>query len=152
MIIFFSTSCGEAEERLLRVIKTVVTAKNLRIYRTIDSLSKGLRRPRNDDDIAILLASSRVELHYLNLISLRNLLSDLKIIVILPDSKPDTVSRVHVLRPRFMSYYDSDFQDVAAVLSRMIENMETDKKIIMTSKPKRRGNGRRAVSNMPCHG
>jgi hypothetical protein len=30
--------------------------------------------------------------------------------------------------------------------------METDKKIITTSKPKHRGNARRAVSNMPRHG
>ncbi|MGO9137829.1 MAG: hypothetical protein ACLP9S_16385 [Syntrophales bacterium] len=152
MIIFFSTSCGEVEERLLRVIKTVVKARNLKIYRTIDSLSSELRRPRNHGDIAILLASSKVELQYLNLNSLRNLLSDLKIIVILPDSNPDTVARAHILRPRFLSYCDSDFKDVAAVLSRMIENMETDKKIIMTSKPKRRGNGRRAVNDLPRHG
>ena len=152
MIIFFSTSCGEAEERLLRVIETVVTARDIKTYRTIDSLSRGLRQRRNDDDIVILLASSKVELHYLNLVSLRHLLSDMKIIVILPDSNADTVAKGHILKPRFLSYCDGDFQDVAAVLSRMIENMETDKKIITTSKPKRRGNGRRIVSDMPRHG
>jgi len=152
MIIFFSTSCGEAEERLIGVIETLVMARDIKMYRTIDSLSRGLRQRRNNDDIAILLASSKVELHYLNLISLRNLLSDMKIIVILPDSSPDTVARGHILRPRFLSYGDGDFQDVAAVLSRMIENMETDKKIIMASKPKQRRNARRAVSDMPRHG
>jgi hypothetical protein len=152
MIIFFSTSCGEAEERLLRVIETVVTARDIKTYRTIDSLSSGLRQRRNDDDIVILLASSKVELHYLNLVSLRHLLSDMKIVVILPDSNTDTVAKGHILKPRFLSYCDGDFQDVAAVLSRMIENMETDKKIITTSKPKRRGNGRRIVSDMPHHG
>ena len=152
MIIFFSTSCGEAEERLLRVIETVVTVRNIKTYRTIDSLSRGLRQRRNDDDIAILLASSKVELHYLNLISLRNLLSDMKIIVILPDSNADTVAKGHILKPRFLSYCDGDFQDVVAVLSRMIENMATDKKIIMTSKPKHRRNAHRAVSGIPRHG
>jgi hypothetical protein len=152
MIIFFSTSCGEAEERLLGVIETVVTVRNIKTYRTIDSLSSGLRQRRNDDDIVILLASSKVELHYLNLISLRNLLSDMKIIVILPDSNTDTVAKGHILRPRFLSYCDGGFQDVAAVLSRMLENMETDKKIITTSKPKHRRNVRRAVSDMPRHG
>ena len=152
MIIFFSTSCGEAEERLLRVIETVVTARDIKTYRTIDSLSRGLRQRRNDDDIAILLASSKVELHYLNLISLRNLLSDMKIIVILPDSNADTVAKGHILKPRFLSYCDGDFQDVASVLSRMIENMEADKKIIMPSKSKHGRNARRAVSDMPRHG
>ena len=152
MIIFFSTSCGEAEERLLGVIETVVKTTDVKTYRTVDSLSRRLCQPRNGDDIAILLASSKVELHYLNLISLRNLLSDMKIILILPDSNTDTVAKGHILRPRFLSYCDGDFQDVVAVLSRMIENMETDKKITMASKPKHRKNARRAVSDMPRHG
>jgi hypothetical protein len=152
MIIFFSTSCGEAEERLIRVIETVVSKDNMRIFRTVDSFSKRLRQPRKDADIAVLLASSKVELNYLNLISLRNLLWDMKTIVILPDSNPDAVAKGHILRPRFLSYCDGDFQDVAAVLSRMIENLETDKKIIVKSRPKHRGNVLRTVSDVPRHG
>lgn len=152
MIIFFSTSRGGSEERLLGIIETVVSKEDIRIYRTIGSLSRWLRQPRNDTDIVILLASSKVELHYLNLVSLRNLLSDMRIVVILPDSKPDTIAKGHILRPRFLSYCDGDFQDVAAVLSRMIENIETDKKMIMTSKPKHRRNAGRTVSDMPRHG
>ncbi len=152
MIIFFSTSCGAAEERLLQIIETVVSEKDIRIYRTIGSFSRGLRQPQNDTDIAILLVSSKVELNHLNLISLWNLLSDMKTIVILPDSNPDTVAKGHILRPRFLSYCDGDFQDVAAVLSRMIENSETDEKRIVKSKPKHRENARRTVSGMPRHG
>ncbi|MGA3207703.1 MAG: hypothetical protein ABSE05_07750 [Syntrophales bacterium] len=152
MIIFFSTSCGAAEERLLQIIETMVSEKDIRIYRTIGSFSRGLRQPQNDTDIAILLVSSKVELNHLNLISLWNLLSDMKTIVILPDSNPDTVAKGHILRPRFLSYCDGDFQDVAAVLSRMIENSETDEKRIVKSKPKHRENARRTVSDMPRHG
>jgi hypothetical protein len=152
MIIFFSTSCGEAEERLIRVIETVVSKDNMRIFRTVDSFSKRLRQPRKDADIAVLLASSKVELNYLNLISLRNLLWDMKTIVILPDSNPDAVAKGHILRPRFLSYCGGDFQDVAAVLSRMIANMETDKKMIRKSKPRHGRNAYRAVSDVLRHG
>lgn len=152
MIIFFSTSCGAAEERLLQIIETMVSEKDIRIYRTIGSFSRGLRQPQNDTDIAILLVSSKVELNHLNLISLWNLLSDMKTIVILPDSNPDTVAKGHILRPRFLSYCDGDFQDVAAVLGRMIGNAETDKKRIMTSKPKHRRNARRLVSDIQSYG
>ena len=126
MIIFFSTSCGEVEERLMRTIEAVAVGMNIKTYRTIDSLSEGLRQPRNWDDVAILLTSSRVELHYLNLISLRTLLWDMRTIVILPDSNPETVAKGHILRPRFLSYCDGDFMDVAAVLSRMIGNSDSD--------------------------
>jgi len=127
VIIFFSTACGESEERLMQIIETVVTERNIRTCRSIESLSRELREPRDKDDIAILLASSRAELSYLNLISLRNLLWDMKTIVILPDSSPDTVARGHILRPRFLSYCDGNFQDVAAVLKRMIENLDIKK-------------------------
>ena len=121
MIIFYSTSNGEVRNRLLRIIQTVVSEENMKICRSIDALSKGLRKPRNDMNVAILHASTRTEL--LDFISLRDLLWDMKIILILPDSDPDTVAKGHILRPRFLSYCDNGFTDVAAVISRMIGNM-----------------------------
>ena len=127
MVILFSTSKRKSGERLQRIIETVVSKKNVTIYRTIDELSGGLRQPRNDVSVALLLASSRMDLH--ELVSLRDLLWDIKIILILPDSDPETIAKGHILRPRFLSDCDSNFQDVAAVLSRMIKNSDTNKKI-----------------------
>jgi hypothetical protein len=126
MVILFSTSQRKSGERLQRIVEAVVSEKNVKIYRTIDALSGGLRQPRNDVSVALLLASSKIDLH--ELISLRDLLWDIKIILILPDSDPETIAKGHILRPRFLSDCDSNFQDVAAVLSRMIKNSVTDKK------------------------
>jgi len=103
MIIFFSTSHGEAEERLIRTIEAAAAGTDVKKYGTIESLFRGLRQPRSWEDVAILLASTRVELHHFNLVSLRNLLWDMRTIVILPDSNPETVAKGHILRPRFLT-------------------------------------------------
>ena len=126
MVILFSTSKRKSGIRLQRIVETVVSKKNVTIYRTIDALSGGLRQPRNDVSVALLLASSKMDLH--ELVSLRDLLWDIKIILILPDSDPETIAKGHILRPRFLSYCDSNFQDVAAVLIQMIKNSDTNKK------------------------
>ena len=127
MVILFSTSQRKSGERLQRIVEAVVSEKNVKIYRTIDALSGGLRQPRTDVSVALLLASSRMDLH--ELVSLRDLLWDIKIILILPDSDPETIAKGHILRPRFLSICTSDFVDVAAVLSLMIRNIGANKNI-----------------------
>jgi hypothetical protein len=125
-MLIYSKKTDDEAERLLRMIEAVVSENKLSIYRTINGLSRGLRKPRNGLNIAILLVSSKEDLQ--NIIYFRDLLWDIKIILILPDSDPDTIAKAHLLRPRFLSYCDSDFQDVAAVLSRMIVNLDISKK------------------------
>ncbi|MEN6332381.1 MAG: hypothetical protein ABFD57_10375 [Smithella sp.] len=66
-----------------------------------------------------MLAASGKELE--DILSIRELLEDAKIILIVPDTDPATLARGHTLRPRFLSDCGSDFVDVAAVLGRMIE-------------------------------
>ena len=44
----------------------------------------------------------------------------LRVILILPDADPQTIARGHNLRPRYLSNIQSDFQDVAAVLRKML--------------------------------
>jgi len=126
-VLIYSIKTKGAGERILQVIETVVSEGNVNIYRSIDALSRGLRQPRNDMTIALLLASSKEDL--LDLLSIRDLLWDMKIILVLPNSDPDTVAKGHMLKPRFLSYCDGDFVDVAAVLSLMIRNLGADRNL-----------------------
>ena len=132
MVIIYLSSRKESGDKLREIIETVVSYEDIRFYRTIDTLSQGLRQPRNDVNVAVLVASNRVELH--DLIALRSLLWDIKIILILPDSDPNTVAEGHILRPRFLIDCHSNFQDVAAVLNRMIGNRGTDNEELKRSR------------------
>ena len=122
MVVIYSTSNSGPGERLRQAIETVVPKENTEVYRNMASFSKRLHGPHGGVDVAILLAARTRNL--LDLLSLQDLLWDLKIILILPDSNPNTITKGHTLRPRFVSDCNSDFQEVAAVLQRMIGNMD----------------------------
>ncbi len=117
-LLFYSTLENGAGARLQGVIEEIAPQDKIEIYRTIASLSPRLRRPANDVSIALFLAASREDLA--EILSIRGLLSDVRTILVLPDRKEDTIAEGHSFRPRFISYIDSDFTDVAAVLSKMV--------------------------------
>jgi len=53
-------------------------------------------------------------------IGIRELLSDIRIIIVWPDRTKDTIATGHSFRTRFVRYADSDFVEVGAVLNRML--------------------------------
>ena len=122
-LIYYTPTSNSAGERLRKAINAVVPAKRTEIYRTIGSLSRRLRQPTYNLNIAILLAAGRKELS--DLLSLRDLFRDIRIILLLPDRKKETISKGHKLYPRFLSYIDTDFTDVAAVFEKMIGLMNS---------------------------
>ena len=120
-LLVYSKKTDSAEERLFRVIGLLMPEKKFELYRSINDLSKRLRQPVFNPRIAIFLASSRKDIQ--DILSIRELLEDTKIILIVPDTNPDTVAQGHALRPRFLSDCNSDFVDVAAVLGQMIRKL-----------------------------
>lgn len=123
-LLFYSTSAKGPGERLHRVIEVLVPKREIEIFRTIESLTRRLHRPGlgHNMTIAVFLAASKEELS--ELVSIRNLLADLRIILVLPDTRDDTISKGHALQPRFLTYVDTDFIDIAAVLNKMLANMD----------------------------
>jgi hypothetical protein len=119
-VLFYAKMTDGAAKRLRRVIEVLVLKENTEIYRTIDSLSRRLRQPRNDLPVAVLLAASREDL--LELLSIGDLLDGIRIILVLPDRENGTIAKGHRLQPCFLTYADGDFLDVAAVLIKMQGN------------------------------
>jgi hypothetical protein len=109
---------GEPGERLQRMIQDVVPRERLEIFRTFDGFSERLRKPMDDIPVVVILAASDGDL--LTILSISHLLYDVRFILILPDREDPTVAIGHSLRPRFLSYTDSDFREVTAVLGKMI--------------------------------
>jgi hypothetical protein len=83
------------------------------------ALDKQLRKPNGVSPIGIFSPADESELAAL--IGMRHLLRDMRLILILPDNPglDITSTSAHMLRPRFISYADSDLSDVTAVLSKM---------------------------------
>ena len=117
-LIFFAPLMDEGDRQINNLIDNFTVVSDLEIYRTIDSLSERLREPQKDSLVAVLFASSKETL--LDIISIRDLLSVPRVILVLPDRDADTVAKGHMLRPRFVTYADTDFGEISAVIDKML--------------------------------
>lgn len=99
-------------------LKTLVPEGGVEVYRSIEELVHGLHRFYDRDTIVILRAGDREEL--LRIVSLRNLLQGLRVIILLPDREEETISLAHRLRPRFLGNSEDDLSDTLSVLRKML--------------------------------
>lgn len=115
----YSKKSDGATNRLQVQIDSCMQDKITETFNSVKNLSKRLCLPNTkmEETIAVLFAIDKKDL--LDLLSIRDLLDDIGIILILPDDKKETISAGHRLRPRYISYADGNFNDVAAVLNKM---------------------------------
>lgn len=116
-VVYFAGNSVFEGERLLKVMERIVPLERIAVSRSLESLSKELRRPVDDTSVVVALATEREELS--NLLLFENLLSDRRLILVLPNDDPETLSQGHVLRPRYLSFTTGNYSDVAAVLEKM---------------------------------
>ena len=111
-------------KKLLDAVHPYSSNSQLEYHTTIDSLHQRLRRNGLVNVIALLMTAGRHELQHLQRLS--GLMTDMKVILVLPDRSRETVSLGHSLYPRFISYLDSDFDDVRAVLGNLVQKADLD--------------------------
>jgi hypothetical protein len=121
-ILFYSSIREAAGMEIAERLKALATGDGLSVYRSIEALSYGLQRLYEHDPIVILRARDRKEL--LRIVSLRDLLQGLRIILLVPNREKETISLAHRLRPRFLSNSENDLSDTMSVLQKMIEHGE----------------------------
>ncbi len=121
-LFFYSTETGGTGGQLQRLVETLAPEEKVEVYRSIGSLSKRLYLPRNTMSIAVLHARSKREL--LDIVSLGYLFHDVRVILILPDRKDETIALGHRLRPRFLTFSNSDLTGVSGVLRKMLGHEE----------------------------
>jgi hypothetical protein len=117
LLLYVNGTNGDAE-RLRHAVEHGGTGHCIEICEGKSSLIGRLRMRKFDLDIVILHAASRTDLD--EILSIRQLLDDLRTILILPDRDHDTIAQGLTLRPRYLSFTDGDFGDVSAVLAKML--------------------------------
>ena len=123
-LVIYANAKNGAGERLRRAIESMVPVEQVTTFMTIDSLERQLRQPAHGLTIAVLLAASRQDL--VELYAIKDLLDDIRIILILPDGESETTALGHKLSPRFISYIHGNFDDVGAVLRKMVAYMKSN--------------------------
>ena len=107
------------EERFSELIGMVNRKKKIKVYRSLADLSAILHKPRSNVRVAVLFAANHEELT--GILSLENLMEDVKVILILKDAEKDTIVKAHMLRPRYITWLDSGLSDIVTVFNRMID-------------------------------
>ena len=125
ILVYYGTLTDRARERLQGVIEGLVPKEELEVYGTIGELARRLRQPVGDVNMAVLLAATWEDLS--QILSVCDLLCYVRIMLILPDQEEDTIAKGHSLQPRFVTYADSDFLDVAAVLGKILRRSDFNK-------------------------
>ena len=104
-------------QRLMGVVATLTNYGQIEIYQSFNRFVHKLRQLPRYNTVAIIYPHCNDDLT--DILTICDLLSDIRVILILPDHHQETVSRGFKLFPRYVSYADSDFSDVGAVLSKM---------------------------------
>ena len=123
-VFFLSDMKGDTKKRIQRVLEYMLPKKNIQYIKSVRELEENLRKSSHKMSLAVILHVSKAKL--LSLLPIKELLEDTSIILILNDKDDEAIALGHRLRPRFMTYADSDFLDVASVLIKMKEKMLQD--------------------------
>ena len=117
-IVCFIPGRNDGEKRLMAAVERLIPTVSMKVYRNADSLRKRLLPGGSSALAVVILAATKQDL--LGVVPLRDLLLSFRIIVVLPDSDDVTLAMGWGMWPRFVSYADGDFSDVAGVLDKMV--------------------------------
>lgn len=77
---------------------------------------------RHDICAAVLIAPTRKDLE--RILQLQRVLDGMPLLMILPDREPDTISKAHRFRPRFLTYVDDDLSEIIGVVKKIMDNFD----------------------------
>ena len=125
-LILYSKEDDGSFVKLQGLGESMLPKDEIEIFHSIESLKERLLQPINAVTIAVVIAGNSDEL--LNLLSLSDLLHlKVQLILVLPDSKPETIHIGWKFHPRLLSYNNGDFHEVHAVMAKMFENLNLPK-------------------------
>lgn len=122
--LLYSNENNLTGHRLKTLLEGIITRANLVIFSDFDQFRQDLQKPQSRLSIAILVAEDQQELN--GFIKIKELMEHFKLILVLPDGEDETLQAGHTLRPRFLTYADSDFADVAAVVTKMMDKAQME--------------------------
>jgi len=116
-VIFYRIKSDKKAMELQNTVVKTLQDRNVEICNTVEDLFAKLRSIKHDRMIVVLLVSD--ENDFRDILAIKSLLDDMRIVLILPDARDEMVAMGHSIHPRFMSYIDDNFQEVAAVLKKI---------------------------------
>ncbi len=117
-VLVYTALDTEAGRTFVEVIEQAAPGHEIQVLTALAELESALHRPKADVEAAAFLISDSVELG--RLYDIGELLSDIRMILVLPDLDPATMTLALALYPRYVTDPGRGFEDVEAVIKKML--------------------------------
>jgi hypothetical protein len=87
---------------------------------SLSTVERRLRRPGHGLQVALMIVHNSEEMARVH--AFDNLVRDVKLILVLPSHDSTMVACAHKLGPRFIAYADNGYDQVGAVLEKMLQS------------------------------
>lgn len=122
MVFLLDTASDIIHKNLLKKVREVVPPTQLEEFHDFETLMQFLVSSLDEKQIMVLRVSSPED--FVDYRRTRELIRDVQILLVMPDHKEKSLSLGHLLHPRFMTFEDGDFNDLASVLEKMLQNRD----------------------------
>jgi hypothetical protein len=120
-ILVYSIDQNKTYKSLKQALKCLGVYQISTDCQSVRALRDHLKKRSSVRPVIILLSVlSQEELDEIAAIHTPALFRDAKVILVLPDHLPDMIRTGFSLQPRFMTFADSDFSEIAKVLAKML--------------------------------
>jgi hypothetical protein len=116
-LVIFTPSLSIIAGRIAREIVPDLPDGACHIYTTVDMFRSGLQLRDRENCVVILLAADQRELDAM--LAMTPLLDGMPLILMVPDSDPVTIAKAHRLRPRYLMFPRTGFEDLRAVMEKI---------------------------------
>jgi len=124
--ILFTKIYNQNGERLVKKLHDTLNEVDIKVVYSLHDILQSLRKSMINSTVVLLHAASHDILD--DILLIREQLEGTRIILILPDEEDDTVAKGHLLRPRFISTVNCDFNNILAVLNKMGSNEKSERR------------------------
>ena len=119
MLLVYAKAKNGVSTELKQILNGRSSGVCLETYSDLDDVFQRLRQPRLNLKIGVLSIGSEAELD--RLLTIRELLSDMRLVLVLSDKDPQTVAKAHALAPRFITFSDAGVDPLVSVVEKMME-------------------------------
>lgn len=117
--LFYARSNGSDENRIEAAFKAAAPGRSIECFTTLAGLEERLHLIVEPNSIAVLVAADKKELKEMQ--EFRDLVTDIYVILLIPDWEESTIKLAHLLRPRFLSQIKNDSPELNLIIAKMIQ-------------------------------
>lgn len=127
-ILLFADNKNEMGQKFISSIDSIVDRQKIEICETILSLAKRFRLPTYCLDAVVLIIED--ENQFVQILTLKELLSEARLLLILPEDNERIVTEALTLFPSFISFLDQDWFGVREVLEKINSKKGLNRKVL----------------------